>query len=81
MASEALQEIRIKYRWQAIDAENEAIEQAKMSQQPYHAEVLANGDTLKQLLARSRYVLYKKEKIGQRIKNKGQHYFLSAILI
>lgn len=62
LASEALQEIRIKYRWQAIDAENEAIEQAKISQQPYHAEVLANGDTLKQLLARSRYVLYKKEK-------------------
>ena len=28
----------------------------------YYAEVLANGDTLKQLLARSRYVLYKKEK-------------------
>jgi transposase len=62
LASEALQEIRIKYRWQAIDAENEAIEQAKISQQPYHADVLANGDTLKQLLARSRYVLYKKEK-------------------
>ena len=60
LASEALQEIRIKYRWQAIDAENEAIEQAKISQQPYHAEVLANGDTVKQLLARSRYVLYKK---------------------
>lgn len=62
LASEALQEIRIKYRWQTIDAENEAIEQAKISQQPYHAEVLSNGDTLKQLLARSRYVLYKKEK-------------------
>jgi transposase len=25
-ASEALQEIRIKYRWEAIDAENQAIE-------------------------------------------------------
>jgi hypothetical protein len=29
LASEALQEIRIKYRWQAIDQENEAIEKAK----------------------------------------------------
>jgi transposase len=26
---EALQEIRIKYRWQAIDQENDAIEKAK----------------------------------------------------
>jgi hypothetical protein len=26
---EALQEIRIKHRWQAIDQENEAIEKAK----------------------------------------------------
>ncbi|MBB3836020.1 transposase [Runella defluvii] len=62
LASEALQEIRIKYRWQAIEAENEAIEQAKATQTDYQPEVLSNGDTLKQLLARSRYVLYKKEK-------------------
>lgn len=60
LASEALQEIRIKYRWQAIDAENEAIEQAKSTQAEYQPEVLSNGDTVKQLLARSRYVLYKK---------------------
>jgi transposase len=60
LASEALQEIRIKYRWQAIDAEDEAIEQAKATQTEYRPEVLPNGDTVKQLLARSRYVLYKK---------------------
>jgi hypothetical protein len=29
LASEALQEIRIKYRWQAIDQENEAIEKPR----------------------------------------------------
>jgi transposase len=29
IALEALQEIRIKYRWQAIDQENEAIEKPK----------------------------------------------------
>jgi transposase len=28
---QALQEIRIKYRWQAIDQENEAMEKAKLS--------------------------------------------------
>lgn len=60
LALEAVQEMRVKYRWEALEAENEAIEQAKATQNAYEPEVLANGDTLKQLLARSRYVLYKK---------------------
>ena len=59
LATEALQEIRIKYRWQAIDQENEAIEKVKKSKKRFEPEVLNNGDTLKQLLARSRYFLYK----------------------
>src|SRR5690606_28732928 len=58
-ATEALQEIRIKYRWEAIDQENEAIEKAKKNNKSFEPEVLNNGDTLKQLLARSRYLLYK----------------------
>ncbi len=61
LASEALQEIRIRYRWEAIDAENEAIEQAKKSKETFETEVLSNGETLKQMLARSRYLLYKSE--------------------
>jgi transposase len=60
LAAEALQEIRIKHRWEAIDAENEAIEKAKTSKKQFEPIVLSNGDTVKQLLARSRYVLYKK---------------------
>jgi transposase len=60
LAVEALQEIRIKHRWEALDAENDAIEQATVTQTEYVAEVLSNGDTVKQLLARSRYALYKK---------------------
>jgi len=59
LATEALQEIRIKYRWQAIDLENETIERAKKSNVNFESKVLSNGDTLKQLLARSRYFLYK----------------------
>ena len=59
LALEALQEIRIKYRWQAIDQENEAIEKAKKGNKKFESEVLSNGDTLKQLLACSRYCLYK----------------------
>lgn len=60
LAVEALQEIRIKHRWEALDQENDAIEQAKTAQTEYQPEILPNGDTVKQLLARSRYALYKK---------------------
>jgi transposase len=59
LALEALQEIRIKYRWQAIDLENDAIEKARTSKKKYDPVLLSNGDTIKQLLARSRYFLYK----------------------
>lgn len=61
LALEALQEIRIKHRWEAIDAENEAIDKAKLHKKAYHPEILTNGDTIKQLLARSRYLLYKRK--------------------
>ena len=61
LATEALQEIRIKHRWQAIDEENQAIEAAKKAGETYSPEILTNGDTIKQMLARSRYLLYKSE--------------------
>ena len=61
LATEALQEIRIKHRWEAIDDENQAIEACKKAKETYFPEVLQNGDTLKQLLARSRYLLYKSD--------------------
>ena len=48
LALEALQEIRIKYRWQAIDQENEAIEKAKASKKKYKPVLLTNDDTVKQ---------------------------------
>lgn len=59
LAFDAVQEVRIKYRWEALDAENEAIEKAKVNKTHYQPEILPNGDTLKQLLARSRYLLFK----------------------
>jgi len=61
LATEALQEIRIKHRWEAIDQENEAIEEAKSQKKRYEPVMLSNGDTVKQLLARSRYSLYKRQ--------------------
>lgn len=59
LALEALQDIRIKHRWEAIDQENEQIKQAKCKQVEHTPEIFSNGDTKKQLLARSRYLLYK----------------------
>lgn len=59
LAFDAVQDIRVKYRWQALEQENEAIKTAKDNNHPYQAEVFSNGDTRKQLLARSRHLLFK----------------------
>jgi transposase len=59
LAFDALQELRIKYRWQALDQENEAMARARSNKEVYEPRILSNGDTLKQLLARSRYLLFK----------------------
>lgn len=61
LAIEALQEMRIAYRWQAIDQESAEIELSKELNKVYKPHVLENGDTHKQLLARSRYLLFKAE--------------------
>ena len=57
LALDAVQEIRIKHRWDAINAETDARENAKLDGRKYVAERLENGDTLKELLARGRYAL------------------------
>lgn len=59
LALDALQDIRIKHRWEAIEKENNDIKDTKRNGKVYIPETFANGDTLKQLLARSRYLLYK----------------------
>ena len=59
LAFEAVQELRIKYRWEALEQENELTASARQNKVPFIPEVLSNGDTLKQLLARSRYLLFK----------------------
>lgn len=56
---DALQEIRIAHRWDAINDETNAIENCKLDNTKYTAQILSNGDTRKQLLARSRYILFK----------------------
>ena len=59
LALDAVQEIRIAHRWDAINADTDARENAKLEGRKYVAERLENGDTLKELLARGRYALFK----------------------
>lgn len=59
LALEAVQEIRIKRRWEAIDADNKAKAVAKRNGEDYVPYTFDNGDTRKELLARSRYLLFK----------------------
>lgn len=59
LANDAIQEIRIDHRWDAINEETNARENAKHEGKKYVPEELQNGDTKKQLLARSRYLLFK----------------------
>jgi len=73
LVSDALQEMRIKLRWEAIEEENKEIAEAKekrkrkrktgknkeKEQYGSHIMTYENGDSKKQLLARSRYLLFK----------------------
>lgn len=61
LAFDALQDIRIAHRWEAINQENAEIELCKENNQTFKPDILDNGDTLRQLLVRSRYLLYKQE--------------------
>ena len=59
VVSEAVQEIRINLRREAIDEENALIVEARKERRSYNPKRFSNGDTKKQLLARGRYLLFK----------------------
>ena len=58
LAYDALQEMRIAHRWDAINAETNTMDNARWEKTEYIPFRFENGDTLKQLLARSRYLLF-----------------------
>lgn len=60
LVTDALQHVRVKLRWEELDKENEAIDEAKKQNKKHKPEILENGDTPKQLLARARFVIAKK---------------------
>lgn len=59
LVTEALQELRVAFRKTAINAENVARKAARVAGTIFVPTVHANGDTDRQLLARSRYLLFK----------------------
>lgn len=59
LAFDALQEIRIAHRWEAINEETNDIENCKAEKRKFEPRLLKNGETKKQLLFRSRYLLFK----------------------
>ncbi len=59
LAYDAVQEMRIAHRWDAINDENDAMFEARENGETYHPFVFPNGDTKRQLLARSRYLIFK----------------------
>ena len=61
LAMEALQHVRIQQGWKELEIENQAVALAKSLKQKYIPIVLANDETPRQLLARSRYILAKKK--------------------
>ncbi len=76
LAIEALQDLRIKYRWEALDYENEQIKLARAANKEFKPVIFSNGDSSKQLLARSRYLLYKSpDKWTSNQKERGQILF------
>ena len=59
LACDAVQQIRIDYRWDAIQEATDDMENAKLEGKKYEPFIYENGDTRKELLARSRYLLFK----------------------
>ncbi len=59
LTCDAVQELRIKHRWDAIQQANDEMEEAKFNGENYVPFRYPNGDTRKELLIRSRYLLFK----------------------
>jgi transposase len=69
LINEAIDQLRVKYRWEVLDAENKAIRQYRdkrkearvkgYSVQPWEPERMSNGETMPQIMARSKHIVLK----------------------
>ncbi len=74
-ACDAVQELRIKHRWDAIQQANDEVEEARLNGENYVPFRYSNRDTRKELLMHSRYLLLKSaEKWTDRQKQRAAYY-------
>ena len=59
LACDAVQDIRVAHRWDALQQSNDEMEECRLSGKPYVPFRFGNGDTRPELLIRSRYLLFK----------------------
>lgn len=59
LMNEAVTDVRVNHRWEAIDQENNEMLLAKETGHKFIPHTFENGDTRKQLLARSRHIVMK----------------------
>ena len=57
LMSQAVDEMRIELRWEVIKAENERIRICRQQKIPYRPNIEANGETLRQIMARSKHIM------------------------
>ncbi|WP_316826132.1 transposase [Pedobacter miscanthi] len=81
LATEAVQEIRIKHRWDAIVMENDAIEIAKKTNKVFRAEVFSNGDMLNSFLQEADMYCIKKLLTGHQVRRNERIYYSIDIQI
>lgn len=76
MACDAVQEIRVAHRWDALQAANDEMEECRQTGTPYRPFRFPNGDTRPELLIRSRYLLFKSaDKWTERQKERAEILF------
>ena len=59
LVGDAVQQMRIEHRWSALQQANDGKENAELEKTEYQPLTFENGDTRSELLARSRYLLFK----------------------
>ena len=60
--NEAVTDLRVDHRWNVIDLENTEIRLAKDVGRKFISYTYNNGDTRRQLLARSRHIVMKQDR-------------------
>lgn len=76
LACDAVQEIRVAHRWDALQQSNEEMEECKQAEKIYKPYRFPNGDTRPELLIRSRYLLFKSaDKWTERQKERAKILF------